>query len=79
MSEILSTIESLGIHRGGWIVVSALLIIPALVSVRTIQFLISEVLQRRLDWRKAVKPLLGNLLIACISIAVIGNTIVLYS
>lgn len=78
MMEILNTIEDLGIHRGGWIVVSVLLLVPAIVSVNMIQFYLTKVFQRKLSWSAAAKPLLGNLLIAFVSIAVMGTTLILY-
>ena len=78
LTSIFNAIESLGIHRGGWIFVAALAVIPALVGGNMLIFYLDKVLKREVSLRAAWRPLLANFLVALISASVIGTAIYVY-
>lgn len=76
--SVYQTIESLGIHRGGWLFVAILLLIPALVSGNMFIVYVSKVLNREILLQVAWKPLAANLATVIATALVIATAAYMY-
>ena len=78
LGKIYTDIEALGIHRYGWLLIAALLVIPAIVSGNMAQFHLDALVRRKAPAASLIKPLVGNLLAAVACAVVIATAIYLY-
>ena len=76
--SIQQNMQSLGIHRHGWLVVAAILVIPAIVSGNMVLHYLTLLIRRRKACQQLIKPILGNLVTALLSAAVITMAMIQY-
>lgn len=71
ITETIEAIAALPIYNYGWLVFAILAFIPALVSGNMTQHLATQLLKREIDPARAIKPLLANLVLFVICLAVL--------
>ena len=79
LTQIYQKIESFGLHRYGWLFAAAVLLIPAIVSGNMVQHYLTLLLRRQEPWRRLIKPLIGNLVLALLCGGIIVVAIMQYS
>ena len=79
LAAIYETVESWGLHRGGWLFISALALLPAIVGGNMVQFYLTRWMRRELSFKQVLRPLIGNFAVMLAGAAIIAATIYMYT